>query len=144
MEYTVTIEGLDALRERLGQGNEVVRRELLRAMTRAVVGELGRMPAYPPPPDGSWYRRTGTLGRSLTALVGQAEHAASDVQERGQDIVGLVGTNVAYASYVIGRSQARAHRGRWWLLEESVLSHRSEIEAEFEDAAARIVEAMAG
>ena len=142
-EYAVRIDGLEELLRRFDQHDEVVRRELRRAMTRAVVGEVGRMPSYPPPPVGSTYRRTLQLGRSLTAMVGQAPNAASTVEGQGDTIRGIVGTNVVYAPFVVGQNQAKVHRGRWWRLEASVLSHKAQIEAEFEDAAERIVEALA-
>jgi hypothetical protein len=144
MELAITIEGLDEIRQRFGNSHPIVQRELKRAMLRAVLGELQRMPPYPPPPAGSTYSRTGYLGRSLTALVGRVADAASEVREAGDDIEGVVGTNVVYAGYVIGQSQAKAHRGRWWQLEESVLSHKADIEAEFTDAAARIAEQLDG
>ncbi len=142
-EYAVRIVGLEELLKRFDQADEVVRRELRRAMTRAVVGELGRMPSYPPPPAASTYRRTMQLGRSLTAMVGRAPKAESTVEGMGDTVRGIVGTAVEYAPWVIGQQQARVHRGRWWRLEASVLSHKPQIEAEFEDAAVRIVEALA-
>lgn len=140
----ITIQGLDELRERFGEAHPIVQRELKRSMLRAVLGELQRMPPYPPPPAGSTYKRTGYLGRSLTALVGRAPDAASDVREVAGGVEGQVGTNVVYAGRVIGQDQGRAWKGRWWRLEESVLSHKADIEAEFEDAAARIAEQLDG
>ena len=142
-EYAVRVDGLEELLRRFDHHDEVVRRELRRAMTRAVVGELGRMPSYPAPPPASTYRRTALLGRSLNAMVGRAPAAASTVEGQGDVVRGIVGTNVVYAPFVIGPMQARVHQGRWWRLEASVLSHKAEIEAEFEDAAQRIVEALA-
>lgn len=143
-EYAVRIDGLEELLRRFDQADELVRRELRRAMTRAVVGELGRMPAYPPEPPASTYTRTIKLGQSLTAMVGRALDAASTVDGQGDTVRGVVGTNRVYAPFVIGQMQAPVHRGRWWRLEASVLSHKGQIEAEFEDAAERIVAALAG
>lgn len=142
-EYAVRIDGLEELLRRFDQHDEVVRRELRRAMTRAVLGEIGRMPSYPPQVPGTSYIRTHYLERSLNAMVGQAPAAASAVEGQGDTIRGIVGTNVVYAPFVIGQNQSRVHRGRWWRLEASVLSHKAQIEAEFEDAAERIVEALA-
>jgi hypothetical protein len=145
MELAITIEGLDELQQRFGQANPIIQKELKRSMLRAVLGELRRMPPYPPKPDGSTYVRTHYLERSLTALIGRAPGAVSEMREAGNNAIeGVVGTNVVYAGYVIGQSQAKAHRGRWWRLEESVLSHKADIEAEFEDAAARIAEQLEG
>jgi hypothetical protein len=142
MTYTITVKGLDELRAKFGDAHPIVQRELYRAMYRAVTGELGRMPAYPPQPPNSWYTRTMLLGRSLTSMVGGAPGAASQVQKIGSNVQGIVGTNVAYAPQVIGPSQGKAFSGRWWRLEESVLSHKTQIEAEFEDAGRRIAEEL--
>jgi hypothetical protein len=111
-------------------------------MYRAVTGELGRMPSYPPPVPFSWYTRTMLLGRSLTSMAGGAAGAASGVERVGDNVQGTVGTAVEYAGAVIGQSQGRPFRGRWWRLEESVLSHKTQIEAEFEDAVSRIAEEL--
>jgi hypothetical protein len=142
MALTVTVKGLAELRAKFGDAHPVIQRELYRAMYRAVTGELGRMPSYPPPVPYSWYTRTMLLGRSLTSMVGGASGAASEVQKVGTNVQGVVGTNVEYAGWVIGNNQGRPFRGRWWRLEESVLSHKTQIEAEFEDAARRITEEL--
>ena len=139
---TITVKGLDEIRAKFGNSSPVVQRELYRAMYRAVVGELGRMPSYPPKPPNSTYIRRMRLGGSLTSLVGKAEGAASQVQMVGKNVQGVVGTNVVYAGRVIGQDQGRAFQGRWWQLEPSVMSHKGQIEAEFEDAADRIVEEL--
>ena len=144
MALVITVEGLAELRARFGDAHPVIQRELYRAMYRAVTGELGRMPSYPPQPPNSWYTRTGYLGRSLTSMVGSAPDAASEVQVVGKNVQGIVGTNVVYAPQVIGPSQGPAFRGRWWQLEESVLSHKAQIEAEFNEATKLIVEQLAG
>jgi len=142
MAVVIKVTGLDEIRRKFGDANPIVKRELYRAMYRAVTGELGRMPAYPPQPPNSWYVRTGLLGRSLTALAGSASGAASAVNQVGNNVQGIVGTNVEYAGQVIGQSQGAPFRGRWWRLEESVMSHKGDIEAEFEDAARRIAEEL--
>jgi len=142
MALTITVKGLDELRAKFGDAHPVIQRELYRAMYRAVVGELGRMPAYPPQPPNSTYVRRMRLGGSLTSLVGKAEGAASSVEKVGKNVQGIVGTNVVYAGWVIGQNQAAVHKGRWWQLEESVMSHKRQIEAEFEDAAGRIVDEL--
>lgn len=95
--------------------------EILRGMNRAVLYVHGEIPPYPAPPDGSDYRRTGTLGRSIT----------TEVRSVGNEVVGLIGTSVVYAPYVIsdepsadGRGpQAWMHAGRWWALQGVVREH---------------------
>lgn len=140
----VRIIGLDELIKRFDSSDPVIHREMKRAMTRAVLGELERMPGYPEPPGGSTYRQTGYLGRSMTSLVGRAPGAESQVEGDGDVIRGIVGTAVRYAPYVIGPAQAKVHQGRWWLLEETVRSHTREINAEFEEAEERIMIYLAG
>ena len=142
-DYAITIKGLDEAVRKFDTALPVVRYELYRAMYRAVTGELGRMPSYPPPPPASTYVRTLLLGRSLTSMVGQADQARSRVEGDGANIRGYVGTAVQYAPDVIGNNQARPHRGRWWRLEASVLSHKRQLEAEFEAAAQTITERLA-
>lgn len=142
MDYAVRYEGLDELLKRLDTAHPLVQRELLRAMTRAVHGELGRMPAYPVQRAGSSYRRTGLLGRSLTGLIGSAPGAASEVQTVSDGVQGVVGTAVGYGPQVIGRQQAPAHAGRWWMLESVVMSHATQINAEFAEAGTRIADAL--
>jgi len=144
LQTSVRIVGLGELIGRFNSAQPVVRREIKRAMMRAVLGEMERMPSYPPPPDGSIYTRTGYLGRSMASLVGRAPGAESTVEGDGDLIRGIVGTAVRYAPYVIGPAQAKVHQGRWWLLDETVRSHQREIIAEFEEAGERIVEFLAG
>lgn len=68
----------------------------------------------------STYKRTGTLGKSITTRT----------EERGSDLVGRIGTNVTvktgssgYAQFVIGNPQAWMHAGRWWQLEVETGKH---------------------
>ena len=144
MTAHIRIIGLDELIKRFDSSDPVIHREMKRAMTRAVLCELERMPPYPAKSDSSTYVRTGYLGRSMTSLVGRAPDAESTVEGEGDVIRGIVGTAVRYAPYVIGPAQAKAHQGNWWLLEETVRSHTREINAEFEEAEERIMIYLAG
>lgn len=63
------------------------------------------------------YRRTGTLGRSIT----------TEVKEITGNFVGAIGTNVPYAPWVISTEpvgdiggQAEYHQGVWFTLQEHV------------------------
>ena len=95
-----------------------MRAGMQQAMLRAVLYVQSRVPAYPRPPAGSRYRRTLTLGRSLTGLSGAAPGALGRVEALGTDIVGYVGTSIVYAPYVIdAERQAWMHRGRWYTLQ---------------------------
>lgn len=143
-EASVRIIGLDELIGRFDSSDPVVRREMKRGMMRAVLGEMERMPKYPPKSDSSSYRRTGLLGRSLTSLIGRAPDAGSTVEGEGDTIRGIVGTAVEYAPLVIGPVQTRTNRGNWWQLDSVVQSHTRQINAEFIEADERIVEYLAG
>lgn len=74
----------------------------------------------------STYRRTGTLGKSITTKV----------QTQGDSVIGRIGTNVSrqtassgYAEYVIGMpdEQAWMHQGRWWSLGQEVEKNSDDV-----------------
>lgn len=80
------------------------------------------VPPYPAPPDGSTYRRTGTLGRTLGASTSGGTTGSGPsiykIKQLGQgNFEGVFGTNLEYSSYVIGDTQqAKVHQGRWWTI----------------------------
>jgi hypothetical protein len=89
------------------------------AMLKGVLFLIQEMPDYPPEKPTS--ARQYTLERTMSALVGSDPYALSEVQVQGGEVVGLLGTRLAYAPYVIGReSQAWMHEDYWWLLEDHV------------------------
>lgn len=92
---------------------------------QAVSYVLQRVPKYPPPPAGSRYRRTGTLGRSISGKV----------KRLGSTWRGFVGTKVVYAPYVIDEQfQARVHQGRWYTLQAVVRGARDGVLRLYRDA----------
>lgn len=107
---------------------------LTKTMTRAVIYAQGQIPAYPSPPGGSTYRRTGTLGRVVTSFPGHSGPrniggGAGDnggqpltrVETISGGVRGVIGGRLEYLPYVIGEgAQARTHQGRWWMLEKVV------------------------
>lgn len=96
------------------------------AVRRAVLRMQARMAVYPPQRPGSWYRRTGTLGRRWTS--GQPQ-----VRAGGGSIVGRYGNNTEYAPFVQGDDmQARIHRGRWQTDEQVARELAGEIARDFE------------
>lgn len=118
MIFDIRLRGQERVARRLARG-ERLGRELEPAMKAAVLYTQGQVPGYPPPPSGSTYRRTGTLGRSVTSQ--SAPGALSRVETLGSGVVGYIGTSIRYAPYVIDRNrQAWMHRGRWWLLQDVV------------------------
>jgi hypothetical protein len=73
------------------------------------------VPPYPPKPEASKYRRTGTLGRSLGAEG--AKPTVYSIKGSGANMAGTFGTNLSYAQYVIDpERQAYMHKGRWWTM----------------------------
>jgi len=44
----------------------------------------------------------------------------TETRVAGSEVLGIIGTNLAYARYVIGDQQAPIHQGRWWQLESEV------------------------
>lgn len=121
---TIEIRGLDGVRREL----EKVRKGILETEKKAMEAGMGTMlrgvPAYPEKPEGSRYRRTGTLGRRIGTRVNVV----------GNEVVGAIGTNTVYAPWVISEEavgergpQARVHRGRWWTLQGVVRENAEEV-----------------
>lgn len=136
MPVGIEIRGLAELRRKMAAAQRDLQPELLKAMERAVKHVHATVPPYPAPPAGSNYRRTGTLGRSIT----------TEARPLGSDVVGSIGTPVVYAPWVIssektagGRGpQAGMHRGRWWTLQGVVHQARAEVIAIFEALVKRL------
>jgi hypothetical protein len=83
-------------------------RAVLPGMQRGLYLVHQNLPPYPAPPTDSSYVRTGKLGQSIT----------EEVSAEGTEVIGVIGTNIPYAPYVIGGDdeQAWMHQGRWWQL----------------------------
>ena len=100
-------------------------------MDRAVKYVHSQVPSYPSPPSTSRYRRTGTLGRTITTEVRSLT---------GNDVVGSIGTRTVYAPWVIssekgkdGRGpQAKVHKGRWYTLQGVVMGQADRVRQIFE------------
>lgn len=108
-DFTVTLTGLDEVLKRLDE--KKIRRAAEDGMAKGMLYVHSTVPPYPAPPAMSSYRRTGTLGRSIT----------TETRAKGGDIEGVIGTNIDYAPYVISETeQARVHKGRWWTLHDVV------------------------
>lgn len=113
--------------------------ELSQAMTKAVLYVHSQVPAYPAASPDSRYRRTGTLGRTITAMGSASGPALSRVESAGGQVLGYVGSSVKYAGYVIDeQDQAWMHKGRWWTLQSVVAASREGIRRIFDDAISRL------
>lgn len=89
-------------------------------MKEAVLYVHSQVPPYPAPPPASTYRRTGTLGRTVTTMQGAEPSALSRVEvgALGGSVVGVIGTRLHYATEVISEGeQIKVHAGRWWTLQ---------------------------
>lgn len=122
------MEGGEELEEALGEVVYNYSKAVNANILKAILYLHGKTPGYPPEPMGSTYRRTGTLGRSVTSLQGGAPGAISRVRSMGKSIQGIWGTNVEYAQWVIDEGkQAKAHVGRWFTLQGILEEEEGEV-----------------
>lgn len=113
------IRGLEDVQQKYATAHRNLRGEMETATRKAVTYVHGQVPGYPPPPATSTYRRTGTLGRSVTSF--SSEGALSRVEPMGSVVQGVIGTAIGYAPWVIDANrQAGPHRGRWYTLQSVV------------------------
>lgn len=93
-----------------------------RVMSRAVIRVQAGMMHYPPQRAGSWYRRTGTLGRRWT----------TEIINTGDGLVGKVGNNTEYGPMVQSELfQANVHAGTWQTDRDVMDKEEPEIQREF-------------
>lgn len=107
-------------------------------MTKAVLYAQGQIPSYPAP-KSSVYRRTGTLGRTVTAFPGvngprniggggggnNGGQPLTRVESMAGGIRGVIGGRLEYMPLVIGEGeQAYMHEGHWWTLEKVIKDAR--------------------
>lgn len=133
-DFEIKIYGLDAYDGKLARITDQMPAEMDRIMKKAVVYAQGQIPSYPAPPGGSSYRRTGTLGRVVTAFPGVAGGRnlgggggggdgvpLTRVESIGGGVRGVIGGRLEYLPTVVGEgTQGRAFRGRWWTLEKVI------------------------
>jgi hypothetical protein len=127
----VTITGLEPLFRKLGNAAAV--HTLEPPMHRGVLRLQSYMQVYPPPPAGSKYVRSGTLGKRWTAKV--------DTSANG--LVGRVGNRTAYGPFVQSNMfQTPWHRRTGWHTDsDAVRANEDVILADFQQAVDR---ALAG
>ena len=128
--------GLEALIKKLKRlSAPELTREIEKTTRKAVMYVHGKVPAYPAPPVGSTYKRTGTLGREISTKV----------ITMGSDVVGLIGSPTPYAPWVISDEaaggagpQAKVHKGRWYTLQGVVKKAQDAVNKIFEDMVRRL------
>ena len=114
MSFYMRLKGFDDLAKKL---QELSQTEIWSKspMVRAMAYIHSEVPEYPMAKPKSKYRRTGTLGRSITTEVKSLT---------GNRAAGTIGTKTVYAPWVISSEkvgnrgpQARWNKGRWWTLQ---------------------------
>lgn len=143
MAVKMVIRGLSELQAKLGQAQARMPKFLQDTTLKAVLYVHAHMPAYPPAPAGSTYRRTGTLGRTVTSLMGTEPTALSRVEgSLFGKVTGIVGTRLSYAPWVIDEDrQTRSHKANgWWTLQKVVRDLRKGIRGVYEKALHDFVE----
>lgn len=136
MTFKIEIRGLDHLNGKLSRIQNQIGPTLFKATDRAVKYVHSTVPPYPPPHPESGYVRTGTLGRKIH----------TEVRPIGKESIGLIGTDVIYAPWVISDEavgdrgpQAWMHEGRWYTLQEVVRKARKAVVQIYEQAVAELV-----
>lgn len=134
-DYRIEFHGLNEYTGKLQRIESKLPDELKKMMVKAIIYTQGQIPGYPSPPAGSTYRRTGTLGRVVTAFPGHGGGGRSlgggggdnggtpltRVEMMGSSVKGVIGARLEYIPYVIDETeQAYMHRGRWWTLQRVV------------------------
>ena len=97
--------------------------DLGRALTAANTALLRVAQVYPPPPPGSSYRRTGTLGRGWQPI---GPHTTGS-----QWAAGIV-NETDYGEFVMGNRQATIHQGRWKTVDTIASEQEPQIVARIE------------
>lgn len=122
----------------LGKWPEIARPEYQAATEASLLGMVPELSHYPSAPEGSTYRRTGTLGRTWTA-------AQPEFQAMSSGFEGTLGNSTPYAVWVEGPTgerpgQATVHQGRWASVSKLEKSAKTKVEALFTAACERIAD----
>lgn len=131
MEYKIDAVGLKEVERKLKNLPELLNRNMKTAMSNSLLVLHGNVLPYPPKPEKSTYRRTGTLGRSLGSNEGGGKGGTPTVYSitgSGINMAGKFGTNLNYAKYVIDPDrQAYMHEGRWWTMKNIMEKSKDKI-----------------
>jgi hypothetical protein len=121
-DLEVRIIGLDQVIQKLNGTGEKLSNELNKITKKAILYLHSRVPPYPPKPEGSTYRRTFLLGKSVVAWQGDAPGAISRVEGLGREVRGIFGTAVVYAPMVIdANAQKPVHTKHHWYTLQAVV-----------------------
>jgi hypothetical protein len=126
MKTSYEVHGLDELMARFRQFPEKYSKAVAKTLQAGLLILQGAVPAYPRPPAGSKYRRTGLLGRSLGSSETGSKMGKADISEtvkaHGYQEAHF-GTRLKYAPHVVGdrSSQQSSRMRRWWTVPQTVL-----------------------
>lgn len=131
MPEVVEVTGMKELISRMQQFPQKLNVAMKAGMDASLSVLWENVPPYPPPPETSTYRRTGTLGRTLGSNFSGGKSGKPEIYQTkklGDGYQGRFGTNLNYAPHVIGEgTQSRVHRGRWWTLKTVAEKAQSKI-----------------
>lgn len=114
---------------------QIARPEYQAATEASLLLNIPELAEYAPAPEGSSYRRTGTLGREWTTATPEWQASSSGFE-------GTLGNNTPYGPYVQDdERQARRMAARWRNTPKRVVEgNRGRIEANYRAALSRISE----
>jgi hypothetical protein len=132
MPTSMETRGLQEIIQRMQKYPEKLKEGLTAALDAALLILWENVPPYPPPPEGSTYRRTGTLGKTLGTSDGGGQSGKPDIYTvkplGSANFEAHFGTNLDYAPYVIGdKTQAWMHKGRWWIMRDVATAAKTKI-----------------
>lgn len=154
MSTRIEIRGLDEVVAKYGRISEKLPEELKGMMTKGIIYAQGQIPAYPPPPSNSGYRRTGTLGRVVTAFPGvhggrslgggggdNGGTPLTRVEMIGGGVRGVIGGRLSYLPDVVGEgTQEKPFVGRWWTLQAVIRGAKNGIVEVFREGFKQLFE----
>ena len=150
MKLEITVKGLEEVINRMQAFPSHLEKLLEKTMDAVLLIVWENLSSYPPRPENSTYRRTGTLGKTLGIDESGARTGKPDIYEvkkAGAFTIARFGTRLEYAPYVIGdkdKEQAWMHQGRWWTLPEVAERARDKITQAWQTLADRMAKFVEG
>jgi len=132
-----TIFGLNKLTAKLRRlSAPQLTSEIKKTTLKATLYVHGKLPSESSIPKRGTYKRTGNMVASIT----------TDVKTMGGEMVGVIGTNMSYAPWVISSErvpngdgpQAWMHKGRWYTLQAHLKKYQKDVNKFFEDMVRRL------
>lgn len=135
----IVVKGLNQIRSRMQQFPQQYDNIIHKALQDSLLAIWENVLPYPPPPEGSTYKRTGTLGRSMGVSMGGGKSGTPDIYEvsmgSGRDEAKF-GSNLNYAPRVIGDdTQEEPFVTYWWTVRDVANKAKGKIIEVFQNAA---------